>query len=62
MVNYRERWNVQNSVDFVPDALRHLCDDSLNDMFSNAPTQEEKLMEAHKRAMKKHPRGMTETH
>lgn len=50
MTNYRERWHTQNSVDFVPAALRSMCDDSLSEIFSNSPMHpnEAQLMAAHK--------------
>jgi hypothetical protein len=56
MVNYRERWQTNHSVDFVPRHLRDLCDDSLTDIFSDSPLKdnEAQLIAARKSLMKKH--------
>ena len=53
MTNYRERWHTENSVDFVPTALRGMCDDSLEEIFSTSPMSqnEKQLAAAHKSLM-----------
>lgn len=54
MTNYRERWQTQHSVHFVPNALRGICDESLDEIFSTSPMRpsEAQLIAAHQALMK----------
>ena len=61
MQHYRERWHTENSVDFVPNHLRHLCDDSLDEILSDGPIRDYQLMAISQSVLDKYPSLFMET-